>query len=474
MENNVRFRDEENFLNDENINLKEEAESEEEESLPPEEEKGNEKELNAGNIFAFIFIGLILIILILMVATNGKKKNKKENPELDKSGTKTEISWGIKEKPPVEEAVDILNDETNSTEEKKDNVDNIINNLPPEFQINSQQGQPSTAPVSPLGQTPKNNSYSSSSSKPDTRNSKSPRKIEGIKGQDNSSSNNYNSNSSKIANALNGNYNYGQNISSQSNLPPSKDEYISNQLAQMQQQYSVYNQNNANNSSMYYQTNKEGFFNSQANTAGNGNYLSYNCLWDGTVISGALITAINTDNPGIVVARVTENVWSSYDQSLLLIPEGSLLYATYNSSVSYGQNRVQVAWNLLIRPDGYRVELGNMNGVDPFGASGYKGFVNNHPFETLKALGLVAVFSVIQTEITSEIDSSENDYVQNAMTDVYSEASKIGNKILDKALDISPTISIKQGTEIKIITNTSLELPPVQIPQIAGKYVRNE
>ena len=146
--------------------------------------------------------------------------------------------------------------------------------------------------------------------------------------------------------------------------------------------------------------------------------------------------------------------------------------ATYNSSVTYGQKDVQVACNLLIRPDNYWVQLGNMNGVNAQGASGYRGSVSNHPFETLKALGMIAMFSIIQTEISNDINSQNNEYLKNSMTDVYAEASKMGNKILNKALDIKPTIKIKEGTEIKLITNTPLELPPVEIPVAQERYVR--
>lgn len=446
-----------------NTDLKDELKNVEEEMFPPEEESGEEKELNVGNIFAAIFIFIAVIVIILMIATSGKKKKKAENTELDKSGSKTEIDFKIKEK---EDEFEIFDNDFEVKDKNDEKIDEIINNLPPEFQLNTSQPQAEQAPVSHLGTTSK---VSNSSDRPDTRNSKSTRKIEGIKGQDYSFANSTN-NGNLISNTLNGNYGYAQNYSQ----PPSKEDYIAQQMEAIQKMQSSYqNQYNQNNNiNQYYQSNKENFFSSQANTSGSGNYLPYNSVWDGTIISAALITAINTDNPGIVIARVTENVWSSYDQSLLLIPAGSLLYATYNSSVSYGQNRVQVAWNLLIRPDGYRTQLGNMNGVDAQGSSGYKGFVNNHPFETLKALGLIAVFSIIQTEITGEINTANNEYVQNAMNDVYAEASKMGNKILDKALDIKPTIKIKEGTEIKLITNTPLELPPVEIPEISGKYVR--
>ena len=229
-----------------------------------------------------------------------------------------------------------------------------------------------------------------------------------------------------------------------------------------------------NQSAASYQSNKENFFGNQGTGTGKGQYMPYNSLWDGTIISGELVTAINTDNPGVVIARVTENVYSSYDHSFLLIPEGSLLYATYNSSVNYGQNKVQVAWNLLIRPDGYRIVLGNMNGVDIHGASGYTGNVSNHPWATLKALGLIAMYSIIQTEAMNNINSQRNEYLQNAMSDVYTQSARLGNKIIDRALDIKPTIKIKQGKEIKLITNVPLELPPCEVYQVTRKYIRTK
>ena len=274
---------------------------------------------------------------------------------------------------------------------------------------------------------------------------------------------------------MSGNYGGSSSYSRNQVQQMNREDYIASIMKQSQSvnqaAYESYGQKNQS-ASQFSQTNKESFYNNASNNAGQGQYLSYASLWDGTIITGALVTAINTDNPGVVIARVTENVYSSYDSSFLLIPEGTLLYATYNSSVSYGQNRVQIAWNLMIRPDGYRIELGNMNGVDSQGMSGTKGFATNHPFETLKALGLVAMFSIIQTEITNDINGQNNQYLQNSMSDVYSEASKLGNKIVDRALDIKPTIRIKQGTVIKFITNTPLELPPVKVNQVNRKYVR--
>lgn len=451
---------------DEDLKEKSESLDDDFEFEPPEENKA--KKLNVNNIFIVITVAVLLVMLIIFFVSKATKTKKRENAELDKAGTKfiPDIEISRKELP-----FDFSDDETDkidNDENLKKNTEDILNDLPEEFKM----PEPGTAPVSVTGGSGSGSSYKSD--RPDTRNSNSIRKIEGIAGQE------YKGNSSNsqalIADAMNGYYRSGNKaIGSNASSSMSREDYITSILKQSQainqSAYSSYGQQNQS-PSQYSQTNKESFYSNPANNAGQGQYLSYASLWDGTIITGALVTAINTDNPGVVIARVTENVYSSYDSSFLLIPEGTLLYATYNSSVSYGQNRVQIAWNLMIRPDGYRLELGNMNGVDSQGMSGTKGFATNHPFETLKALGLVAMFSIIQTELTNEINTQNNEYIQNTMSDVYSEASKLGNKIVDRALDIKPTIKIKQGTVIKFITNMPLEIPPVKVNQVNRKYVR--
>lgn len=439
-----------------------EAETEAEEELPPPEEENEAREVNVGNIIGLIVIGLLVIFLIAFIAVSasGKKKKKQESAELDKAGTKTVIEF--KDKTSVDFYSSNIEEDNPVVEKSEKEMNEVIDTLPAEFQLPI-QGETGTAPVAPVGST--GGSYKSD--RPDTRNSKSPRKIEGLAALDYSGQQ---QGQNLVSQIMSGNYGtnaYGQRMT--------KEEFIAQQMAQTQTiQNQLYGSNMLGGTNGTYNSGseKENFFNASKGNSGNGSYLSKAALWDGTIISGALVTAINTDNPGVVIARVTENVYSSQDHSYLLIPEGSLLMATYNSSVSYGQNKVQVAWNLLIRPDNYRVQLGNMNGVNAQGASGYKGSVSNHPFETLKALGMVAVYSILQTEVTNDINSQKNVYLQNAMTDVYAESSKLGNKMVDRALDIKPTIKIKEGTEIKLITNVPMELPPVEVNQATQKYVR--
>ncbi|MCM1322210.1 MAG: TrbI/VirB10 family protein [Bacteroides sp.] len=448
-------------LDYESSDLTDNIEDDETELSPPDEEN-TAKQLNVTNIVMVIGFAAAIIIGLIVIMGKIHTKKAEDNSELDKAGNKyiPDITLKDKQLPLIDSLIE--SEDKNAFEKEmknKKDVDEIINNLPEDFQ----QPVSGTAPLN----TGSSAAVSYKSDRPDTRNSNSIRKIEGIGGQEytNATANNQ----SIIADAMNG-YAGGK----QQRI--SKEEYIAQLMRQSSAVNSSYGSKSYGNQNAgaVNQGDKESFYRNSNGQAGQGQYLSYASLWDGTIITGALVTAVNTDNPGVIIARVTENVYSSYDNSFLLVPEGTLLYATYNSSISYGQDRVQIAWNLLIRPDGYRMELGNMNGVDAQGQSGTQGKVTNHPFETLKALGMVAVFSVIQTELTNDIKSQNNEYLQNSMSDVYAEASKLGNKIVDRALNIKPTITIKQGTQIKFITNIPLELPPVKVNQVNRKYVRTK
>jgi len=95
----------------------------------------------------------------------------------------------------------------------------------------------------------------------------------------------------------------------------------------------------------------------------------------GTVIAAALVTGIKSDLPGDVIATVTEPVYDSATGAHLLIPQGSRLLGRYNSQVSYGQQRVQVAWQRVILPDTSSFQLDSLVGTDAAGFGVLDGWV---------------------------------------------------------------------------------------------------
>lgn len=203
-----------------------------------------------------------------------------------------------------------------------------------------------------------------------------------------------------------------------------------------------------------------------------GGLIPESTVWKGTIIPGVLITAINTDLPGDLQARVTENIYDSLTGKKLLIPQGTIMIAAYNSSVSFAQERVQIAWNTLIRPDGYEISLGNMNGVDAKGFSGVKGNVDDHIFQYVKAAGVISAFTILNGEISYSTGATTNPALQNLIAENQAVVNKISAKIIDRTLDIQPTLRVKSGTKINIMVNNNLMIPPLNDYQVVKKYKR--
>jgi type IV secretion system protein VirB10 len=254
-------------------------------------------------------------------------------------------------------------------------------------------------------------------------------------------------------------------------MPP-KDEYMAQMLSQYSQGTSASYQAGNNYANQNDQSGKMNFYNSGRENAGNGTWLGPYTIWQGTIFEATLTSAINTDLPGEITAVISKNVYSSLDGRYMLIPQNSKLYGSYNSSISYSQSRIQVGWHTLIRPDGYFINLGNMAATDAQGAAGLKGFINDHPFQYLKALALMSVFNIVSGEFENTASGSNNQYVQNLMADTQNVVATLGSKLIDRAMDVQPTITIKAGLKINIVANTNLALPPIEPYEVSMPYHR--
>ena len=96
-------------------------------------------------------------------------------------------------------------------------------------------------------------------------------------------------------------------------------------------------------------------------------------LKTGTMIPAVLLTAINSDLPGEIIAQVTSDVHDFRTLKHTLIPMGSRIIGKYDSNVTYGQNRLLVVWDRIIIPNGNTLALDNYQGVDLLRNSRMKG-----------------------------------------------------------------------------------------------------
>lgn len=199
-----------------------------------------------------------------------------------------------------------------------------------------------------------------------------------------------------------------------------------------------------------------------------------NSIYPGYIIPAVLVSGINTDYPGDITARVTSNVYDSRTGSILLIPSGSILRGSYSSS-SIGISRIQIAWqSLIINRDGvdYFVNLGSMVGVDAKGYSGIGGSLNDHYFEYLKAAGLASLFTYINSNIYSVSKAQKNRVTAQMIDDSQEIGNKLADKLLDRALDIAPTVTVRGGTKINVDVNKILTLQPYERDMPKSRYRR--
>jgi type IV secretion system protein VirB10 len=210
-----------------------------------------------------------------------------------------------------------------------------------------------------------------------------------------------------------------------------------------------------------------------SSTLAGGYYLGDDTIWMGSIIQGVLITGINTDLPGDVMARVSQNVYDSRTGRKLLIPQGTILIAKYNSSISYAQSRVQIVWSTITRPDGFQMEIGGMNGVNRQGMSGQEAIYNENWFQYLKAAGIVTLFSVANAKMTESAAKYGSNETALAVSEANAEMVKeLGGNLIERALDIQPTLTVDAGTKINIMLNKNLYLPPVEDFPVKEKYKR--
>lgn len=183
----------------------------------------------------------------------------------------------------------------------------------------------------------------------------------------------------------------------------------------------------------------------------------------GTVIPGILITEMNSDLPGEIVAQVSQNVYDSATGNHLLIPQGSKLFGRYDAQVSFGQQRVLVAWQRLIYPDASTLELDGMNGHDEAGKSGFGDRVNHHYARTFGFALLTSMLSAAYQ--LSQDPETQNDFRsvpsngQVAAAAVGQQMTELGIEIARRNLRVQPTIEVRKGYRLNVMVNRDVVFP---------------
>jgi type IV secretion system protein TrbI len=176
----------------------------------------------------------------------------------------------------------------------------------------------------------------------------------------------------------------------------------------------------------------------------------------GSVIPASLLTGLDSDLPGMVLAQVTENVRDSATGRAVLIPQSARLIGRYDSNISYGQKRAFVVWQRILFPDGSSLRLDNMPAVDAGGYSGLADRVDGHSWQLIKGVVLSSLLG-----IGSELSFGRDRGIVRALREsVQQNGSQAGEQVVAKSLDIQPTIRVRPGWPVRVLVSQDLVLEP--------------
>jgi len=183
----------------------------------------------------------------------------------------------------------------------------------------------------------------------------------------------------------------------------------------------------------------------------------------GTIIPGVLLTGVNSDLPGQLIAQVREPVFDTETGQHLLIPQGARLVGLYGHQTVYGQERVLITWKRVIFPNGTSLSLKDgMPGTDALGAAGFQDEVNHH---LVRVFGSALLLSIISAGLQlSQIPDFGQGFSGPTAGNVLGAAvgqqlGQTSSELIRRGMNVSPTIEIRSGYAFNVMVTQDIVFP---------------
>jgi type IV secretion system protein VirB10 len=181
-------------------------------------------------------------------------------------------------------------------------------------------------------------------------------------------------------------------------------------------------------------------------------------LSEGTVIETVLVTRLNGTLSGPVVCQVTTPVYSA-DRQHVVIPQGARVIGASAAVQGWGDTRLAVSFHRLLLPDGHTYSLDTFKALDQVGESGVTEDVNRHYLQLFGASVAIGALSGL-----SQLGTVTSGLGQTSFGDEYRQSAGAGlasatTRILDRYLNVLPTITVREGYRLKVYLSGDLELP---------------
>ncbi len=184
-------------------------------------------------------------------------------------------------------------------------------------------------------------------------------------------------------------------------------------------------------------------------------------LHAGSVIPAVLLTGINAELPGTIVAQVRNDVFDSVTGRYLLVPIGTRLVGTSDNRIVQGQRRVLVAWTRLLYPDGSGLDLLGMPGTDEAGYAGFGANVDEHLNKVFTSALLLSIIGAGAQLSQPQQSSTLYATPSIGQTIASSVGQQIGNtsiQLTQRQLEIPPTLQVPPGYLFNVLVNRDIVL----------------
>jgi type IV secretion system protein VirB10 len=190
-------------------------------------------------------------------------------------------------------------------------------------------------------------------------------------------------------------------------------------------------------------------------------------LFEGTILETVLLNRLDGAFAGPIECLVTGDVYS-LDRQLVLIPAGSKVLGETRKVEAFGQARLAVVFHRLLMPDGYSVSLDQFKGLSQSGDTGLRDQVNNHYLRIFGAsLAIGAIGAVTEADTGGLLTQSGTDRLREGFGQSMARSSE---QILDRFLNLLPTITIREGHRVKIYLSGDLALPDYQHHNLPNNF----
>jgi type IV secretory pathway VirB10-like protein len=179
-------------------------------------------------------------------------------------------------------------------------------------------------------------------------------------------------------------------------------------------------------------------------------------LFEGTVLETVLLNRLDGQFSGPIECLLATDVYS-HDRQHLLIPAGTKILGEARKVESFGQTRLAVSFHRLVMPDGYSASLDHFQGLNQIGDAGLRDQVNNHYLRLFGvSLAIGAIGAVAESGTSGALTASGTDLLRQEFAQSMGQSSA---QILDRFLNVLPTVSIREGHRVKVYLSGDLALP---------------